>query len=120
MTDKWLTANEVAQLMSIDPRSANRRAQLDKWPYRSFAVRGGKERRYHLAALPEKIQAAYSASIGITLDDLKAGLFPALKSEPPDPAVKPLEKRTAAERDTARLREKVILEWRQSGLTQAD
>jgi transposase InsO family protein/transposase len=120
MTDKWLTANEIAQLMSIDPRSANRRAKREGWSYRSYTTRGGKERRYHLATLPEDVQAAYAVSIGISLDELTSRLCPAVKSISSDPAVKPLEKRTTAERDTAYQREKVILAWKDSGRTQAD
>jgi putative transposase len=120
MTDKWLTINDIAELLNRTKGWIIQVAKRDDWPYRSFAVRGGKEHRYHLAALPEDIQKAYAASTGITLDDLKAGLFPALKGEPPDPAVKPWKLIAAADRETARLREKVILAWQGSGLTQLE
>jgi transposase InsO family protein len=120
MTDKWLTINDIASLMNLKKDSVRKWAQRKSWPYRSYTTRGGKGRRYHLATLPEKVQAAYAAGAGISLGQLKAELCPAVKSGQPDPAVKPLEKRTAAERDTAMLREKVILAWKQSALTQAD
>jgi putative transposase len=116
MIDKWLTANEIALLLSREPRTILWMAKKDEWPYRSYAARGGKERRYPLEKLPEKIQAAYAASIGSTLEALKDQ---AVKSGcPSDPAVKPLEKCAAADRETARLREKMLLEWEKSGLTQ--
>jgi putative transposase len=120
MTDKWLTASEIAELLSITKRPLNIRARHEKWPYRSYAVRGGKERLYHLAALPEKVRAAYAASIGISLDELTARLCPASKPESPDPAVKPWKEIINEDRETARLREKVILAWRDSGCTQLE
>jgi transposase InsO family protein/DNA-binding transcriptional ArsR family regulator len=81
MTDKWLNVNEIAKLISIDPRSVSRKAIQDSWQYRSYSVRGGKERRYHLASLSEKIQTAYAASIKLTLADLQSLLKPDLKPE---------------------------------------
>ena len=56
MIDKWLTANEIAKLLSIDPRSVNRKAKKESWTYREYKVRGGKERRYQLTNLPEDVQ----------------------------------------------------------------
>ncbi|MDR1175362.1 MAG: Mu transposase C-terminal domain-containing protein [Treponema sp.] len=120
MTDKWLTANEISELLAITKRPLNIRAKREGWSYRSYTTRGGKERRYHLATLPEDVQKAYAASIGITLDELTSRLCPAVKPAAPDPSVKPLEKHTTAERDTATLREKLILAWKDSGRTQAD
>jgi transposase len=81
MIDKWLTANEIALLLSTTGRNVRRWAKERYWPYRSFTVRGGKERRYHLANLPEEIQAAYAAGIKTSLEDLRDQLKPALKSE---------------------------------------
>jgi putative transposase len=120
MTDKWLTINDIAELLSCKKESIKKQAQRKKWPYRSFTTRGGHEHRYRLAILPEDIQAAYAAGQGITLDELTARLFPALTPELPDPAVKPWKKIHAVDRETARLREKVILAWRDSGLTQLE
>jgi hypothetical protein len=71
MIDKWMTANEIAQLLSLkNKRSLNIRAQREGWTYRSYAVRGGRERRYRLASLLEDIQIAYAANIKITLEEL--------------------------------------------------
>jgi hypothetical protein len=82
MIDKWLTSNEIAQLLSLKkPRPIQVRAKKEAWPYRSYAVRGGKERRYHLANLPEDVQTAYAASIKTSLEDLWNQLKPALKTE---------------------------------------
>jgi putative transposase len=118
MIDKWLTAKQIAPLLNLKINSVNVRAKRDAWPYRSYAVRGGRERRYHLANLPANVQTAYAAAVNMSLDDLKAELNPALKSESPGPAVKPLEQCRAADRETARLREKLLLWWKASGLTQ--
>ncbi|MDR0731639.1 MAG: DDE-type integrase/transposase/recombinase [Treponema sp.] len=117
MIDKWLTLNEIAGLLSRTKGPIIRRAKLEGWPYRSYVARGGKERRYHLATLPEDVQAAYAASIKTSLDDLKALISPDAGLTP-DPLVKPWKDYTDAERDTARMREKVILTWKESGLTQ--
>jgi len=71
MIDKWLTLNEITELLSVTKSAVKKRAQREGWPYRSYAVRGGKERRYHIANLPEDIQTAYAASIKTTLTDLR-------------------------------------------------
>jgi transposase InsO family protein len=81
MTDKWLTLNEIAFLMNLKKDSVKKWAQRKKWPYRSYTVRGGRERRYHLANLPEDVQTAYAASIKTSLEDLRNQLKPALKTE---------------------------------------
>ncbi|MDR0487078.1 MAG: hypothetical protein LBG91_02405, partial [Treponema sp.] len=81
MTDISLNANEIAKLLSIDPRSVSRIAKQNDWQYRSYAVRGGKERRYRLADLPEKVQTAYAASIKLSLADLQSRLKPDSKPE---------------------------------------
>jgi transposase InsO family protein/transposase len=81
MIDKWLTLNEIARLISRTKGPIIRRAQLEGWPYRSYTVRGGKERRYHLANLPEDIQTAYAASIKTSLEELRSRLKPASKPD---------------------------------------
>jgi hypothetical protein len=64
MIDKWLTVNEIAALLSCSRGWIIQRAGgKEPWPYRSYAVRGGKERRYHLGNLPEDIQTAYADSV---------------------------------------------------------
>ena len=81
MTDRWLTDNEIAQLLGKSRRWINNRANKEKWPYRSYAVRGGQERRYQIRKLPEDIQAAYAVSIKLSLADLKNELLPKLPPE---------------------------------------
>ncbi|MDR1949158.1 MAG: helix-turn-helix domain-containing protein, partial [Spirochaetaceae bacterium] len=81
MIDKWLTHNEIAQLVSRSKGWIIQRAKREGWPYRSYTARGGKERRYHLANLPEDIQTAYAASIQTSLADLQNQLKPASKPD---------------------------------------
>ena len=78
MTDKWLTCNEIALLVNIEPRSVSRRAQKENWQYRTQAVRGGKERQYHITKLPEDIQIAYAAANNMLLNELQNELKPKL------------------------------------------
>ncbi|MDR0583194.1 MAG: hypothetical protein LBG57_02435, partial [Treponema sp.] len=79
MIDKWLTVKEIAELLLRSRGWIIQRAKEEGWPYRSYAVRGGKERRYHLANLPEDVQAAYAVSIKTSLEELRARLKPASK-----------------------------------------
>jgi putative transposase len=129
MIDKWLTANEIAELLSITKRPINIRANRENWPYRTHAVRGGKERRYPLAKLPADIQTAYAASIQTTLEDLQNRLKPASKPEKKAVIIprysgrgartgeaKPLETVPDKRRRKAALRAKVIEAWNASGL----
>jgi putative transposase len=81
MTDKWLTLTEIAELLSLTKGPVIRMAKLKNWPYRSYATRGGQERRYHLARLPEDVQAAYAERNGTTLEELRSRLKPASKPD---------------------------------------
>jgi putative transposase len=81
MTDKWLTDKEIAKLLGKSRRLINEKANINNWPYRSYAVRGGRERRYCLANLPEDVQTAYAASIKLSLDDLQKQLKPDSKPD---------------------------------------
>jgi putative transposase len=63
MNDKYLAIKEIAELISRTRGPVLRRAKLENWPYRSYAVKGGKERRYRIADLPEDVQAAYVESV---------------------------------------------------------
>jgi transposase InsO family protein len=81
MINKWLTSNEIAQLLSTTNRWIQKRAIKENWLYRSYAVRGGKEHRYHITNLPEDIQTAYAASIKTTLTYLQSQLKPASKPD---------------------------------------
>jgi len=47
MIDKWLTVNEIAELLSCSRGWIIQIAKQDDWPYRTYSVRDGKERRYH-------------------------------------------------------------------------
>ncbi|MDR2729418.1 MAG: hypothetical protein LBB81_00785, partial [Treponema sp.] len=81
MIDKCLTINEIAKLLVLTRGWIIQRAKLESWSYRSYAVRGGQERRYHLANLPEDIQTVYAASIKISLADLQSQLKPDSKPD---------------------------------------
>jgi hypothetical protein len=129
MTDKWLTLNEIAELLSVPKDTVKKRAKRNDWPYRSCAVRGGKERRYHLANLPEDIQAAYAASVKTSLEDLRNQLKPAVKAEKKIDIprysgrgartgdIKPKEKIPEPYLDIAAARLKVLDAWSASGLS---
>jgi transposase InsO family protein len=128
MMDKWLTSKEIAPLLNLKTNSVNVRAKREHWPYRSYAVRGGKERRYHIKDLPAEIQTAYAESQAVSLEELQSRLKPApvckkkvalanyngrsggVGDEPP-----PLEKADKEKRRTANLRAKVIRAWDETG-----
>jgi transposase InsO family protein len=129
MTDKWLTLNEIAILINRTKVRIVQRAQKESWPFRSYAVRGGKERRYHLLNLPEDIQTAYAASIKLSLTDLQNQLKPASK---PDKKIniprysgrgastgeiKPIEQTPEKYLQIAATRRKVLEAYSASGLT---
>ena len=76
MIDRWLTLNEIAALVSVKKCTAIRRAQKENWPYRSHAVRGGKERRYRVSGLPRDVQIAFAASVDLTFEGLRNELKP--------------------------------------------
>ena len=127
MIDKRLTLNGIAELLSRAKCSIIRRANNEGWPYRSYAARGGKERRYHLADLPEDIQRAYAESLTISLDELQGALKPASICEKKvvlanyngrkegGGELPPLEKADDKKRRTAKLRAKVIHTWDATG-----
>jgi putative transposase len=126
MVDKWLTAGEIAGVLSIKKRPLNVRAKREGWPYRAYAVRGGQERRYPLAKLPEDIQAAYAASIKTGLEELRRQLQPVSKPEKKidiryscrsgeKTPVKNMDHCTEEERNIARLRLKIIEAYDASG-----
>ena len=81
MTDRWLSVSEIAELLSCTRGWIIQKAKKESWQYRSFNVRGGKEHRYHLVNLPENIQAAYAASIKLSLADLQSQLKPDSKPD---------------------------------------
>jgi hypothetical protein len=129
MIEKWLSSNDIAKLLAIDPRSANRIAKRKGWPYRSYAVRGGQERRFHIKDLPEDIQAAYAASVNMPLEAIKAELKPLPKAEvkvtidgytcrsASNKTFKTLAQCTEAELEIARNRQKIIAAYEAAKLT---
>jgi hypothetical protein len=76
MVEKWLNVDEIALLISKTKRRVQQISKEQSWPYRSYAVRGGQERRYHIKDLPEDIQIAYAASLNLSLDALQRELKP--------------------------------------------
>ena len=81
MIDKWLTIIEIAELLSLSRGWIIQLAKQGSWQYRSYSVRGGKERRYHITSLPEDIQTAYAASIKLSLAELQSQLNPDSKPD---------------------------------------
>ena len=128
MIDKWLTLSEIAELLSRTKVRIIQRANKEGWPYRSYAARGGKERRYHLGNLPEDIQTAYAASIQTSLADLQSRLQPGAALEKKvllanhnarsdyGGTEEALETVNAAKRRVAALRVKLLQSWDDSGL----
>ena len=76
MIAKYLTSNDIAQLLSVGKRGVNKRALQEKWQSQKFTVRGGQERRYLLLTLPEDVQTAYAVSIKTSFEELQKELKP--------------------------------------------
>jgi hypothetical protein len=129
MIEKWLSANEIAQLLAKDKRVINRWAARESWTYRTFQERGGKHPRYHIADLPEAIQSAYAKSLGMGLEALQNELKPALKAAVKceisgyrgrsvvGKSIKEWKDCTQAEQDIANNRQKIIRAYEESGLS---
>ena len=49
---------KIAAALGVSKRAAEMRAKKDGWAYEERAVRGGKQRLYELASLPNDVQAA--------------------------------------------------------------
>jgi hypothetical protein len=118
--EKRLSASDIANLLVTTKRWVNNRAKNEQWPYRSYTVRGGKQKRFHLADLPEDIQRAYAASVNMDLPALQAELTPVPKAAAKvtvdgyacrsagGKTYKTLEQCTEAELAIARNRQKII------------
>ncbi|MHB9292657.1 hypothetical protein Holit_01759 [Hollandina sp. SP2] len=129
MIKEWLTLSDIAILSGCSKSTSIRDAQREGWPYRSYAVRGGQERRYHIKDLPEDIQAAYAVSLNLTLDALQTQLKPPPKvsvkatidgykgRSKEEKPIKTLNQCTEAEREIARNRQKIIDAYSNSGLS---
>ncbi|MDR2418535.1 MAG: hypothetical protein LBD79_05730, partial [Treponema sp.] len=77
---KWLSANDISKFIGKDKRVVNRWASRESWSYRSYTVRGGQKRRYHIKDLPEDVQLAYAVSLQTTLEALREELKPLPKA----------------------------------------
>ena len=130
MIARYLTSNEIAQLLATTIRWIQQRAQKENWQYRTCAVRGGQERRYLLLTLPEDVQMAYAVSIKTSFEELQKELKPDdigfnkkvvitgynCRSRPAREA-KPFAQSCRKGREKAHLRAKLIGAWSASGLS---
>jgi transposase InsO family protein len=126
---RWLSVSEIAELLSVTRQRIHRRAGDEHWSYRTFDGNGGKQKRYHLADLPEDVQLAYAASLELPLRELQRQFEPALKTDKKvdipryharaakTDAPKAYQSVTEEYRRVAQLREKVIQAYSASGLT---
>jgi hypothetical protein len=55
LMEKWLSANDISKFIGKDKRVVNRWAVRDSWRYRTFDGNGGKQKRFHIADLPEDV-----------------------------------------------------------------
>jgi hypothetical protein len=60
---KWLSANDIAEILSVSRRAINKRSKKRGWAYRTVDGNGGKQKRFHIKDLLEDIQVAYAASL---------------------------------------------------------
>jgi hypothetical protein len=128
MISKRLSASEIAKILSITVRSAQRRANKESWK-RCLCNGNGRQRyRYRLADLPADVQAACAASLKLSLDELQQQIKPASKPDlkvvlsgykprsAKEEAVKPWDSCREDERDIAVQRQKIIETYENSGL----
>ena len=81
MISRWLSAGEVADIISMSKQGVLNRAEREHWVSRNEKSNGGLRRIYQLAALPEDIQTAYAASIKLSLQELQNRIKPPSKHE---------------------------------------
>jgi hypothetical protein len=132
MISRWLSASEIAGILGIAIRSAQRRAVNEHWPSRNEKGNGGLRRIYRAAALPEDIQAAYAASLKVSLTELQSRLKPPSAHEKKidipryagrgakTKAVKPVDADADSDLKIAAARVKLIEAYNASGLSVAD
>ncbi len=77
MIKRWLSSDEIANIVGIAKRSVNRRAKKENWCCRENKARGGSYYIYHVPSLPEDVQLAYAVSLRLTLESLKKNFKPA-------------------------------------------
>jgi transposase InsO family protein len=129
---KWLSAGEIAEFKGITIRGVRKRATEEHWPSRGEQGNGGPRRVYQVAALPEDIQAAYAASLKVSLSELRNRLKPISTHEKKidipryagrgakTKAVKPVEAAADSDLKIAAARAKLIEAYNASGLSVAD
>jgi hypothetical protein len=74
MISKWLSAGEIAGLISITKQSVFNRASKERCPFRDERWNGGLRRLYQVETLPEDVQIAYAASLKLSLQRLQSQL----------------------------------------------
>ena len=129
MINRWLNANEIAELLRTTGRTVRRLAEEGRWDVREFTVRGGKEKRFNISSMSEKIQMAYAASIKISFPELQKELEPGLifnkkvvinrynGSGKPRKESKTFTQVCKKGREKAHLKAKIINAWSASGLS---
>jgi transposase InsO family protein len=129
MISRWLSASEIADIISITKRGVITRASRERWPSRSEKSNGGVRRIYQVAALPEDIQGAYAESLKLSLTELQNQLKPLSKHEKKidipryngrgakTSAAKPVEGIADADLRIAAARRKLIESYNASGLS---
>jgi hypothetical protein len=76
MISKWLSAGEIAGLISITKQSVFNRASKERWPSRGERGNGGLRRLYQAETLPEDVQTACAAGLKLSLQRLQSQLKP--------------------------------------------
>ena len=67
MVKRWISSEEIANILGIAKRSVNRRAKTEGWTGRKLQARGGSYSVYFVSTLPDDIQRAYAASLSMDL-----------------------------------------------------
>ena len=129
MVKRWISSEEIANILGIAKRSVNRRAKTEGWTGRKLQARGGSYSVYFVSTLPDDIQRAYAASLSMDLQALKTALKPTSDAEKKvliisyngrgavTKAIKPLEASSEAGLRIAAMRVKLIEAYAQSGLS---
>jgi hypothetical protein len=127
MISKWLSAQDLATILTITERGVRKRAKNEHWPSHNQKANGGIRKMYQLAALPEDVQRAYAENLAISLEEMQSHLKPASIPEKKvvlanhttrsgaQADLPSLEKASDQKRRTAKLRAKVIHAWDESG-----
>ena len=131
MISRWLSASEIADIISMSKQGVLNRAERERWPARNEKANGGLRRIYQVAALPADIQAAYAASLKLSLTELQSRLKPSSRHKKKinipryngrgarTKAVKPLDGAADGDIKIAAARRKLIEAYNASGLSVA-